>query len=88
MKSYMYHTTGTCSKRISFDLDGEVVHNVKFLDGGCPGNLQAVPRLVEGLTIDEIVDKIGGIQCGIRGTSCADQLTQALRKAQKEQNNQ
>lgn len=84
MKNYIYKTTNTCSKRISFDLDGEVVHNVKFLDGGCPGNLQAVPRLVEGLTIDEIAEKIGGIQCGIRGTSCADQLVQALRKAQKE----
>ena len=76
MKNYMYHTTGTCSKRISFDLDGEVVHNVKFL--------QAVPRLVEGMTIDEIIEKIGGIQCGVRGTSCADQLTQVLKKAKEE----
>ena len=84
MKSYMYNTENTCSKRISFDLDGDIVHNVKFLDGGCPGNLQAVPRLVEGLSIKEIEEKIGGIQCGIRGTSCADQLVQALKKAQNE----
>jgi uncharacterized protein (TIGR03905 family) len=84
MKSYIFNTEKTCSKRISFDLDGDIVHNVKFLDGGCPGNLQAVPRLVEGLSIQEIEEKIGGIQCGIRGTSCADQLVRALKKAQNE----
>ena len=84
MKSYMYNTENTCSKRISFDLDGDIVHNVQYHDGGCPGNLQAVPRLVEGLSIKEIEEKIGGIQCGFRGTSCADQLVRALKKAQNE----
>lgn len=82
--SYMYNTKGTCAKRISFDLDGNVVHNVKFLDGGCPGNLQAVPKLVEGMTVEEIEEKVGGIKCGFKNTSCADQLAQAVRQAYEE----
>ncbi len=78
---HIYQTENTCAKRISFELDGDIVHNVKFLDGGCPGNLQAVPRLVEGMSVSEIEKKLKGINCGFRGTSCADQLTKALRKA-------
>ncbi len=82
--SYMYNTKGTCAKRISFDLEGNVVHNVKFLDGGCPGNLQAVPKLVEGMTVEEIEEKVGGIKCGFKNTSCADQLAQAVHQAYEE----
>ena len=82
---YTYDTVNTCAKRIKFNLDGNVVSNVRFLDGGCPGNLQAVPRLVEGMTVNEIKEKLGGIKCGLRGTSCADQLVQAIEKAVLEQ---
>ena len=81
---YTFETENTCSKRIKFTLNGNVVTNVKFLDGGCPGNLQALPRLVEGMTVEEIEKKIGGIICGRRGTSCADQLARAVRKAYEE----
>lgn len=81
---YSFKTTNTCSQEIEFELEGNIVKNVKFLGGGCPGNLQAVPRLVEGLTVDEIEEKIGGIICGRRGTSCADQLAIAVRKAYEE----
>ena len=80
MTHYDYITQGTCSKMISMDLDGEVVHNVSFF-GGCDGNLKAVPILVEGMTVDEIERKLGGVQCGRRGTSCADQLAKAVREA-------
>lgn len=76
-----FKTTNTCCKEIQFDLDGDIVTNVEFLGGGCPGNLQAVPKLVDGLTVDAIVDKVGGIKCGFRGTSCADQLAQAVKEA-------
>ena len=58
-----------------------MVTDVKFLGGGCPGNLQALPRLVEGMTVEEIQKKIGGIKCGMRQTSCADQLAKAVRQA-------
>lgn len=83
---YIFNTQNTCAKRISFNLDGNVVSNVKFLDGGCPGNLQALPRLVEGMTVEEINEKIGGIICGQRGTSCADQLARVVKKAYEEVN--
>lgn len=81
---YTYETRNTCSKAIRFDLDGDVVRNVKFLGGGCPGNLQALPKLVEGLSVEEIEKRIGGIICGMKGTSCADQLAKAVRKAYEE----
>ena len=81
---YVINTQNTCAKRIKFTLEENVVKDVEFLGGGCPGNLQALPRLVEGMTVEEIEKKIGGIQCGFRGTSCADQLAQAVRKAYEE----
>ena len=81
---YTFQTQNTCAKRIKFNLDGNIITNVQFLDGGCPGNLQALPRLVEGMTVEEIEKKIGGIICGFRGTSCADQLAKAVRKAYDE----
>ena len=77
---YNYKTTNTCAKVIEFDLNDNVVSNVKFF-GGCPGNLQAIPKLVEGMTVEEIENKIGGINCSGRGTSCADQLAKAVREA-------
>lgn len=78
---YAFETENTCSKLIKFKLDGNVVTDVKFLGGGCPGNLQALPRLVEGMTVEEIEKRIGGIKCGMRPTSCADQLAKAVRRA-------
>ncbi|MBR0279971.1 MAG: TIGR03905 family TSCPD domain-containing protein [Oscillibacter sp.] len=84
MTHFEYRTRGTCSKLISLDLDGERVHNVKFV-GGCDGNLKAISSLVEGLTIDEITDKVSGIRCGVKNTSCGDQLAQALRAARQAQ---
>ena len=80
MFSYSYKTKGTCSTLIELELDGNVVHNVKFT-GGCHGNLQAIPALVEGLTVDEVESKIGGIKCGFKNTSCGDQLAKACREA-------
>ncbi len=81
MKEYMYYTKGTCAKRIRIILDGKVVKKVEFLDGGCNGNLKAIPKLVEGMTIEEVVEKLFGIECGYKGTSCADQLTKGLKEA-------
>ena len=75
-----YRTKGTCATKISFDLDGDIVRNVVF-ENGCHGNLQAVSRLVEGMTLKELEDKLGGICCGYRGTSCADQLCRGVREA-------
>lgn len=84
MTHYQYHTKGTCSRTIDLDLDGDRVRNVKFV-GGCDGNLKAIPALVEGLTADEVVSKLSGIRCGMRDTSCGDQLARAVREAQEVQ---
>ena len=80
MFHYDYKTENTCSQLISLDLDGNVVHNVRFL-GGCDGNLKAIPRLIEGLTVEEVESKLTGVLCGRRPTSCADQLAKAVRAA-------
>lgn len=74
-----YNTKGTCSVKISFDLEGDTVHNVKFL-GGCPGNLAAISKLLEGQKADYIVKTLKGNKCGNRPTSCADQLACAIEE--------
>ena len=78
--SYQYHTKGTCSTLIEVELEGNVVKDVKFT-GGCHGNLQAIPKLVEGLTVDQVEQKLSGIHCGFKNTSCGDQLAKACRTA-------
>ncbi len=75
-----FKTNGTCSSKISFNLDGNIITNIKFT-GGCDGNLKAIPRLVDGWTAEEIAAKCSGITCGGRPTSCADQLARAVLKA-------
>ena len=80
MNKLTYRTKGTCSSQIELELDGNVVHNVKFT-GGCDGNLKAIPKLVEGMTVEEIESRISGIHCGFKNTSCGDQLAKACRAA-------
>ena len=82
---YTYKTKNTCSKEIQVELEGNIIKKVLFLGGGCPGNLQALPRLVEGRTVEDILSRITGIKCGFKGTSCADQLSIALTKAYDEE---
>ncbi|MBQ4232843.1 MAG: TIGR03905 family TSCPD domain-containing protein [Lachnospiraceae bacterium] len=77
---YSYKTKGTCSTQIDFDIEDNIVTNVAFTRG-CNGNLQAVSRLVEGKTVDEIESLLGGINCNGKGTSCGDQLAKAVREA-------
>ncbi len=60
------------------DLDGDIVRNVSFM-GGCDGNLKAIPVLLDGWTVDQIEEKLTGIKCGMRNTSCGDQLAKAVR---------
>lgn len=81
---YQYRPRGICPRQISFELDGDVVHNVSFL-GGCNGNLQAISRVVDGMTVEQIEGYFRGIDCGGKGTSCSDQLATAVRKVLEEQ---
>ncbi len=78
--SYTFKTKNTCSSKITFDLDGNIVSNIKFTDG-CNGNLSAISRILDGATVEEIEEKCSGILCGRRPTSCADQLAKAVREA-------
>ncbi len=80
---YSYKTKGTCSRQIDLEINDNIVTNVKFY-GGCDGNLQAIPRLVEGLTPEQIAERVAGIQCGFKNTSCADQLAKAVLAAAEE----
>lgn len=77
---YEYKTKGTCSQRIFFDVEGGKVRNVQFV-GGCNGNLKGISSLVEGMGVDEIISRLEGIRCGMKSTSCPDQLAQALKEA-------
>lgn len=70
---------------IDFDLDGDVVSNIEFI-GGCNGNLKAISKLVDGFTVKQIEQKLLGNTCGMKPTSCADQLAKAVRKAYDEEN--
>ncbi len=81
---YTYNTKGTCSTKIEFDIDGDVITNVKYT-GGCNGNLKAISSLVDGLTVEQIENKVKGIKCGFKSTSCSDQLAIAVREAYESQ---
>lgn len=72
-----YKTKNTCSSEIIFDIEDNIIKNVKFT-GGCNGNLQAISKLVDGLDVDTVISKCKGIQCGRKNTSCADQLATAI----------
>ena len=82
--NYRYKTQKVCSQEISFNIDGNVITNISFA-GGCNGNLKALSKVLDGWTVEEIEAKLKGNTCGVRGTSCADQLCIAVRKAYNEQ---
>ena len=75
-----YITKGVCSRSITFDIDGRIVKNVQF-DGGCMGNTQGVAALARGMKVEDAIERLAGIHCGPRPTSCPDQLATALRQA-------
>ena len=75
---FEYTPQGVCSRKINFDIIDGKLHNVRFT-GGCPGNLIAISKLVEGKDAKEVASLLEGNQCGMRGTSCADQLAKAIK---------
>ena len=77
---YSYKTKGTCSREITFSVEDGKVKNVSFY-GGCNGNLKGIGALVEGMDIDDVIARVEGIHCGMKSTSCPDQLAQALKSA-------
>ena len=81
--TYQYRTRMVCASAITFDINGDVITNVSFT-GGCNGNLKAISKLVNGMTVDQIESVLGGNTCGFKPTSCADQLAKAVRQAYEE----
>ena len=77
---FEYKTKGTCSQKIFFDIEDGILKNVQFL-GGCNGNLKGICSLVEGMDVQEVISRIEGIRCGMKSTSCPDQLATALKEA-------
>lgn len=73
----LYKTKGVCSRSIQFDVEEGRLTHVSFV-GGCDGNLKGICSLVEGMPVEDVIDKLSGIRCGYKSTSCPDQLAQAL----------
>lgn len=82
---HVFSPKGVCSSKIEFDLDGNIVRNISF-QGGCNGNLKAISILADGMTVQELKDRLLGIRCGFKSTSCSDQLAQALIAAAEKEN--
>ena len=82
MKSIHFSPRGVCARAIDIELEGDVIHAVRFT-GGCAGNTQGVAALVRGMKVSEAVERLAGIRCGFKSTSCPDQLAVALTEALK-----
>ncbi len=80
---FEYKTKGTCSQRILFEIEDGILKNVQFI-GGCNGNLKGIGSLVEGMQVEDVIRKLEGTTCGMKATSCPDQLATALKNARKD----
>ena len=80
---YTYKTKGTCSSQIDLEVENGVLQEVKFT-GGCNGNTKGISSLVKGMKVDDVIARCQGIRCGLKPTSCPDQLATALQAIQKE----
>jgi len=77
---YTYKTKGTCSRAINFEVEDGIVKNVQFV-GGCAGNTIGISKLVEGMKVEDVIERLNGIMCGFKSTSCPDQLARALEQS-------
>ena len=78
--NYRYKTSGTCSRAINFEIEDGVVKNVRF-EGGCAGNTIGLAKLVEGMKVEDVIERLEGVMCGFKSTSCPDQLARALKQS-------
>lgn len=79
---YRYTPQGVCSMQMIFQIEGDRIKSLRII-GGCPGNTVGVSKLVVGKTVDEVIEMLKGIPCGMRGTSCPDQVARALEEYKK-----
>ena len=85
MKTFSYKTSGTCSRAIELEIEGDVIVSGQFI-GGCPGNTQGIGSLVRGMKVKDAIERMKGIRCGARSTSCPDQMALALEAYLAENN--
>ena len=76
---YRYKPEGVCSREMIIEIDGDIVKKLTIV-GGCAGNTAGISKLVEGMRIKDVIERLKGIQCGYKGTSCPDQLSKALEE--------
>ena len=76
---YTYKTKGTCSTQIDYDIEDGKIYNVKYTNG-CNGNLKGIGKLIKGMKIDDVIERLEGVTCNIRPTSCPDQIAKALKE--------
>lgn len=81
--TYEYIPRGVCSRKMILDIENDIITSLK-VDGGCNGNLQGISSLVKGMKIDEVIERLSGIRCGAKSTSCPAQLAEALTKYKAE----
>lgn len=79
---YTFTPRGVCARGLKFEIEDGIVKNIRFA-GGCSGNTQGVAALAEGMTVEEVINRLSGIRCGFKGTSCPDQLAKAVAEATK-----
>ena len=84
MAHITYHPKSVCSRKIELDIEDDKIVKVKF-EGGCAGNTQGVSRLLIGMTVDDAIERLSGIRCGFKPTSCPDQLATALKQFRAEE---
>ena len=83
---YSYKPSGVCSREFIFDIEDDIIKSMKVV-GGCSGNLQGISNLLVGMNINDVVEKIKGVTCGVKSTSCPDQIALALQKFIESENN-
>lgn len=80
---YRYKPEGVCSREMILEIENGIIKSLKIV-GGCDGNTKGISKLVVGMKVEEVIEKLKGINCGFKGTSCPDQLAIALEKYLKE----
>ena len=79
MEELIYKPTGVCSKKMTFKINNNILEDFEVV-GGCPGNLQGIRSLIKGMNIDDVINKFNNIKCGMKDTSCPDQIAKALKE--------
>lgn len=83
MNQFTFRPQGVCSQLIKIETEGNIIQDVRFT-GGCNGNLQGISALLKGMTVENAIDRLSGIRCGFKDTSCPDQLSRALKAMQEQ----